>query len=278
MNELQAALALPQAESEAALLRCLEFFGARRVGEGLEVLSRFTDAAEVYIAGASTFGRAPGGPIPIGQLWNNASLALKRAAKESGDAALWARAEACLLNAVRVGGARWWRALELFWANADTARMVPRELPFIFCGLLGIVHHEDGDDERGAGRRNCRQAVRADMNRRRAEVILNNLSLCEDVEALRDAIRACRTHERRAFLAPRGEELHRKPHKAAAEDIRSRIPASDRTYVCEVCNLVSKAKLRACTCKRVLYCSRDCQKAHWKIHREVCTARASRAG
>ena len=214
-------------------------------GEGLEVVSRFTDAAEVYIAGASTFGLTPGGPLEISTLWNNASLALKRAAKKSGDAALWARAEACLLNAVRVGGARYWCALELFWQNADAVGMVPRELPFIFGGLLGIVHHEDGDDERDLGRRNCRPTVRADMNRRRAEVILNNLSLCEDVEALRDAIRACRTRDPRTFYIPRGEELHRKPHKAAADDIRSRVPASDKTYVCEVCSLVSRVKLRA---------------------------------
>jgi hypothetical protein len=33
------------------------------------------------------------------------------------------------------------------------------------------------------------------------------------------------------------------------------------------------AKLRRCACKNVSYCSRECQKARWKVHKRTCAAR-----
>ena len=37
---------------------------------------------------------------------------------------------------------------------------------------------------------------------------------------------------------------------------------------CPVCNKVAETKCTAC--KAVFYCSRDCQKKHWKAHKFDC--------
>ncbi len=42
-------------------------------------------------------------------------------------------------------------------------------------------------------------------------------------------------------------------------------------HVCAGCNRRFDRRLRACSrCLVVYYCSRDCQRAHWRTHRETC--------
>ena len=105
---------------------------------------------------------------------------------------------------------------------------------------------------------------------------------CADVAAFRETIMACRSTRVRGYALEGGgpERIITSSRQRAVEALVSRgkqeVVASTK-HMCEECGSVSATRLKACTCKRVFYCSRECQKTHWKIHREVCTARASRS-
>ncbi len=47
-------------------------------------------------------------------------------------------------------------------------------------------------------------------------------------------------------------------------------------YSCAVCHMMEQfntgGKLLMCACKNVYYCSKTCQKAHWKVHKKYCSA------
>ena len=44
-------------------------------------------------------------------------------------------------------------------------------------------------------------------------------------------------------------------------------------YMCAGCNQTFQRRLRACSrCMIVYYCSRDCQRAHWRSHRSLCAS------
>eukprot|EP00978_Attheya_sp_CCMP212_P010272 scaffold24741_cov53-Attheya_sp.AAC.1 len=45
-------------------------------------------------------------------------------------------------------------------------------------------------------------------------------------------------------------------------------------YTCVYCGITSSEKLRMCSrCKTISYCSRECQKSHWKVHKKECVKR-----
>jgi hypothetical protein len=49
-----------------------------------------------------------------------------------------------------------------------------------------------------------------------------------------------------------------------------RVPAEKRRR-CEQCDKTTSAKLQKCSaCRKVYYCNRDCQVAHWLQHKPVC--------
>ena len=253
------------------------------LGEGLETFGRFEDAADAYVAGAHSFGELQ--PLR-GQslLWANAVVALKRAAKESGEPALWARAEECLLNSVRAGGIQKLSNVWDFYNSGVAWGTVPRDLAYVFGGLVSIAEHRFDDDDADiiSMRQSYRQIIRNDISRRRAQAILEGLSRCADVAAFRETIMACRSTRVRGYALEGGgpERIITSSRQRAVEALVSRgkqeVVASTK-HMCEECGSVSATRLKACTCKRVFYCSRECQKTHWKIHREVCTARASRS-
>ena len=39
---------------------------------------------------------------------------------------------------------------------------------------------------------------------------------------------------------------------------------------CHVCKVVSKYPLRSCVCRKVSYCSKECQAKDWKVHKPSC--------
>ena len=41
--------------------------------------------------------------------------------------------------------------------------------------------------------------------------------------------------------------------------------------MCRTCNLIKEGQMKCCSrCKKVMYCSRDCQKANWRFHKKDC--------
>jgi len=48
----------------------------------------------------------------------------------------------------------------------------------------------------------------------------------------------------------------------------------DTTHGCSQCGVLSQQSLMACgRCGQVAYCSRECQRLHWRIHKPGCTQR-----
>jgi hypothetical protein len=55
----------------------------------------------------------------------------------------------------------------------------------------------------------------------------------------------------------------------------------DRPFCCFVCEALtakSRDKLLMCPCRNVAYCSRECQRKHWKKHKVQCTGRLNERG
>lgn len=53
---------------------------------------------------------------------------------------------------------------------------------------------------------------------------------------------------------------------------KARKTARDKFKNCEHCHSEISDKIRVCSaCKKVAYCDSQCQKEHWKVHKQVCT-------
>ena len=77
------------------------------------------------------------------------------------------------------------------------------------------------------------------------------------------------------------------PEKAAilhrATDCRAKMSAAEQNqrelYTCAACDkdLTAQNPKRCAACRLVAYCSKECQKAHWKAHKKDCAAAAAAA-
>lgn len=55
---------------------------------------------------------------------------------------------------------------------------------------------------------------------------------------------------------------------------KSRKTAREKFSQCHNCYNSISGSIKLCSgCKKVCYCNRECQKAHWKIHKQSCTYR-----
>ena len=55
------------------------------------------------------------------------------------------------------------------------------------------------------------------------------------------------------------------------------VAARDKFRFCENCGLEIEDKILVCSsCKKVAYCNRQCQKAHWKAHKKTCSHKVNK--
>ena len=67
------------------------------------------------------------------------------------------------------------------------------------------------------------------------------------------------------------------PLEAMSKTSQSKVVAREKFRLCENCGSVIDDRILVCSgCKKVAYCNRKCQKAHWKSHKRVCSHRASK--
>jgi hypothetical protein len=79
-------------------------------------------------------------------------------------------------------------------------------------------------------------------------------------------------HEDRAavvMLTVSGD-LARKSAMRVIVDESFRVPAGKICCECGARRVEGAPKLKKCPCKKVRYCSKECQKAHWRDHRVCC--------
>merc|ERR1712203_799332 len=70
----------------------------------------------------------------------------------------------------------------------------------------------------------------------------------------------------RKSISTKGRSTAQSPVGVAAKKL-------EQTPACDHCGKASETALLVCTgCRRVEYCSRDCQKAAWKSHKTKCSA------
>ena len=68
-----------------------------------------------------------------------------------------------------------------------------------------------------------------------------------------------------------GKETQKLYKDFIAAPSKSKSKPGAEKFTCDYCHKTSATKLSACArCKRICYCSKDCQVAAWKAHKKVC--------
>jgi hypothetical protein len=121
--------------------------------------------------------------------------------------------------------------------------------------------------------------------RRTARRVLIAALKSGSIDMLRKAVLSCSREDRRGMLhmsaSPDALDIVRDDRKTAKDQARSDAVFSfGKQHYMRMCSSPGCTvgptvveRLNLCTgCKRVLYCSRECQVAHWKLHKPECLA------
>lgn len=82
-----------------------------------------------------------------------------------------------------------------------------------------------------------------------------------------------RKHPGVTSFVPSNEEAQELYDKYASKPPSAARDQSVDPYTCSYCQKHSTTKLKACArCQKQAYCSKDCQRAHWKGHKKECQA------
>ncbi|KNC53514.1 uncharacterized protein AMSG_01227 [Thecamonas trahens ATCC 50062] len=168
-----------------------------------------------------------------------------------------------------------WRAIEALRADADTMPLFDAVYP-----LLLVMKDDALPLEQRVAAANTLTA-RAAPTASTATATIEDLITCEAyilIRALRDrgarepAVRdladACQT-----LLGVLGENGNWTGYALAVEQGRDNELRAKRTCAkCRTLMAEGTALKRCSRCKKTVYCSRDCQVAHWKIHKPACKA------
>ena len=64
---------------------------------------------------------------------------------------------------------------------------------------------------------------------------------------------------------------------SAAKVSQSKVAAREKFRSCENCGSIIEERILVCSgCKKVAYCDRKCQKAHWKAHKKACSHKVTK--
>jgi hypothetical protein len=93
------------------------------------------------------------------------------------------------------------------------------------------------------------------------------------IDCVRTLVR-CGAEKNNANVQFRGVSLDDLADRTSiADELKAalRVPA-DKRRRCEQCSKTTSAKLQKCAvCRKVYYCNRECQLAHWQQHRLMCS-------
>ena len=91
----------------------------------------------------------------------------------------------------------------------------------------------------------------------------------------------CARCESESYCSKACQKQHWPEHKAACftkeeREMQRKVAKETSVYCCSVCQVrrPNRSLLKTCAlCRRVSYCSTECQKADWKEHKKICVAR-----
>lgn len=278
--------ALEAADSHLVLSLC-------HVGEGLEALGRFIEAANVYQFAADTYADTLEERI---KQQHYSSLAWRRGGE-------YESSERTLVKALFIASERKLfdfmndeiRAtlshsivLYLTWDSEDMRPGEEREVRLVgalFVALLyraGFQPLNDGAGEQllsKFGRKAVCYLSPQFMSREQAKKAIVTCCGASSVPAFRCCILTCRqtqgsvTRSANFYFEVKGEKQQKKSARRTART-NLFVPRFCSNIGCE--EYERDAPFKKCPCKEAYYCSKDCQVAHWMTHKHVCADRAKR--
>lgn len=75
---------------------------------------------------------------------------------------------------------------------------------------------------------------------------------------------------RENFLIGKNGELTSEQEKKLAEDAAFKAIPGIKTDRCWGCQKVPETALKCSRCRKAIYCSKECQKENWSMHKQIC--------
>ena len=269
---------------------------ANLLGEALEACGKHESAAKIYAEGAQHLARA--GLPNATNMFNNSGLAWKHAH-------CWHEAVKAYMLSVHsrpandAGDGSWscWKNLaSCFWAQDLRADERQGRICFALSGLLVASGASSVSFNSVLGDSACLSVIRPKLRAARiARAKLVSIASVEPSE-MAAALSVCINPKinfdetlRRLTSGDvwdRRSTHHASLAREAADGIAggfepagSRSSISEHNVPCATCNAVMEVgDFKRCQCRTVLYCDEECQRAHWREHKKVCSWYAAQRG
>jgi tetratricopeptide (TPR) repeat protein len=252
------------------------------VAKCLEAMGRMKDAARMYHALAETEPRIQSITLLL-TCYNNAGLAYKCA----GD---FDMAESMYIHAVyhtQVGGSLTFsKNLFELYLNIEEKESKTRtggtfELGVIYGSLFKACGFKNPNKE--LERMCCAEYLKPALQKPAAALAaITMMATSPDGNFFREYLQMCKSPSKiiKKFSF---DEKHRNDHKkharkAIKSDSKGAFEIVCDNTGCSARHTPDGRNLGQCGCRSVAYCSRACQKSHWKIHKKSCSLKKQKNG